>query len=87
MAGKFQTDDLVALRAEIETAIDANRNGHFALTLSDLEMVNSALISLLLCSLRQAEKVQCQLSLSGVPQKLFDMARVGGVESILPFEK
>lgn len=85
--GEFSNREASFLRQEVERLIEQNREGVLSLHLADLSGVNSALISLLLCAMRYAQQHHCRLIFTGAPKKLFDMARVGGVESILPFEK
>ena len=45
---------------------------------------DSAGLALLIEWLRQAKRYQCQLSFRNLPQQLLDIARVSGVETLLP---
>jgi ABC-type transporter Mla MlaB component len=50
---------------------------------SGVESVSSIVVAILLSGLRAANKHSCVLSYVNLPEYLFNMARVGGVESIL----
>ena len=84
LAGRFDVSMVVALRKHLELMISACAGKKFTIQLQELENGNSALLSLLLCCVRKSEQLGCQLILTGMSRSLFDMARVGGVESILP---
>lgn len=87
LSGHCHEADLLRFRGELESLIRSCDSNSFTIRLKDLESVSSALLSVLLCCTRAAEQVGCELSLRGMPQKLYDMARVGGIESILPIQE
>jgi len=76
-----------------ETANEANAllkehvrnraNSNLVIDLVELQSVSSVVLSLLLCGLRAAKEVRCNLSYKNMPQDLYNMARVSGIESIL----
>jgi len=84
ITGRFQEVDLYRVRAELEHAIEQNASKALTVDLEGLESVSSAILSMLLCGVRVAERTQCDLTYISMPQKLHDMARVGGLESVLP---
>ena len=53
--------------------------------LSELKSANTISLSLLLAWLRLANQCNVSLTICGSPVALFDMARVSGLEMILPF--
>lgn len=84
LSGEFHESDVLYLRARLEGLVGNQRSGEFEIHLDEVSSVSSALLSLFLCCARRAESVGCELKLTGIPQKLYDMARVGGLEAILP---
>ena len=56
---------------------------NLTIDLSELSSVNSTVLSVLLTGLRVAKKKSCKLQYNNLSERLFNMARVGGVESIL----
>lgn len=84
IAGAFTETDVLSLRPKLESMIVSRASADLEIDLSQLESVSSPLLSMFLCLYRQADASGCQLAYTDLPQKLYDMARVGGVESILP---
>ncbi len=84
LSGGLSLDEVDGARARLEQEIALQANAALVLDLAELEGRNSVMLSLLFCCLRAAEKASCELRFDQVPQSLFDMARVGGVESLLP---
>lgn len=58
--------------------------GDVLVDLSGVELVDSAAVSLLLGWLRAAQRHQRQLRLTGIPDDLFSLARLYGVDRLLP---
>ncbi len=52
--------------------------------LAQLGSFHSVALSLLLSVMRIAEKASCSVVFSNLPQKMFDVARVGGLDDIIP---
>jgi phospholipid transport system transporter-binding protein len=64
---------------------DGLTRGHeLEIDLCALESAHSIALSLLLCILRLAERKGCTVSFSGLSHDMFDVARVGGLDAILP---
>lgn len=80
-------DELLKVRKELESAIKARAGSNLVIDLSDMTAVSSRVLSLLLCALRHAQSHGCTLKFSGISQGLYDMARVGGIESLLPLQR
>ncbi|GEM_PF-1396136 len=84
VVGECDINDTIALRRELEAYIKKASGKALEIGFQELGSVSSAILSLMLSCERAANKVGCHLSMTGLPQKLYDMARVGGLESILP---
>ena len=82
--GSIALDEIVTLKQALEEKVRAKAGSELCIDLSGLVTVSSVALSLLLCGLRVADKVSCQLSYANMPQKLFDIMRVGGLESLIP---
>jgi len=67
----------------LSKAVSGYRDKSLTIDLSGLNSVNSVVLSVLLKGLRLAKKDSCKLQYSNLPVRLFNMARVGGIESIL----
>lgn len=59
-------------------------NGDLLVDLSGVKLVDSAAVSLLLGWLRVAQRQQRQLRLTGMPEDLLSLARLYGVDRLLP---
>mgnify|MGYP000417930105 CR=1 FL=1 len=87
--GDLPSDDraadknILACRVEIEGIIDFS-GAAVNIDLDQLQGVSSTLLSLMLCLLRYSKQRKCELMFLNMPQGLFNMARVGGVESFFP---
>ncbi len=82
LEGECRLDALPGLRRSLEKEVRAHAGNALTLDLEQFQTVSSAVLSLLLCVLRAASDQECQLHIRSMPPKLFDMARVGGLESI-----
>lgn len=58
--------------------------GDLLVDLSGVNLVDSAAVSLLLGWLRAAQRQQRQLHLTGMPEDLLSLARLYGVDRLLP---
>lgn len=54
------------------------------LNLSDLTHIDSSALCCLTAWIRAANDESCQLRLKEIPKKLFDLARVSGLDDVLP---
>ena len=61
-----------------------NRRDQLIIDCQQVSRSDSAGLALLIEWLRQAKRYNCQLSFRNLPQQLLDIARVSGVESLLP---
>ena len=84
LVGECDINEAIGLRGELEILIRRAAGAPFEIGFQELTSVNSTILSLMLSCVRAADAAGCQRSMSGLPQKLYDMARVGGLESILP---
>lgn len=76
--------NLLQLKAALTNEIQKSKNDDLVIDLEKLTTFNSQVLSLLLCGLRTAHKSQCRVRFDNMPPGLFDMARVGGLDSVLP---
>ena len=86
LVGQCDIDAAVAIRKELELLIRRCSGAQFSIDFKGLESVSSSILSLMLCCLRVAQAERCELSFRNLPPKLYDMARVGGLESLLPLD-
>ncbi|MFE8072101.1 STAS domain-containing protein [Marinobacteraceae bacterium S3BR75-40.1] len=84
LGGHLDNDNIVAAREQGEQAL-RRAEGEMKLDLSGLESFSSVVLSLLLCWMRLARRQGIELILVHIPPKLFDMARVSGLDTLLPF--
>lgn len=88
LSGDFLSpDDQVSIqkcRAELKSIVSLSSGKSLQINLDELKVVSSVVLSILLCLRREANKVSCTLAFVNMSQGLFDMARVGGVESLFP---
>jgi len=75
--------NILACRTEIEGII-ASSGDSVQIDLAQLQGASSTLLSLMLCLIRYSRKRKCELMFVNMPQGLFNVARVGGVESFFP---
>ncbi|WP_163835205.1 STAS domain-containing protein [Spartinivicinus ruber] len=60
--------------------------GSCTVDLAELEDGGSAALSVLLSWMRQAHHLSISLSMINMPIDLYDLARVGGLDSVLPIQ-
>jgi len=68
---------------KLRLIIQSHHSGALQINLSELESVNSVVLSFLLSGIRAASKSACLIRYAGMSDSLFNMARVGGVEGLL----
>jgi len=76
--------NVLVCRSKLEKCIASSAGKSLKVDLAQLSVVSSVVLSLFLCLIREANKVSCELNFVNMSQGLFDMARVGGVESFFP---
>jgi len=75
---------ILKCRSKLERVIALSSDKSLQIDLAHLDAVSSVVLSLLLGFIREANKGSCELIFVNMSQGLFDMARVGGVESLFP---
>ncbi len=85
LAGDVTSENVVSLRTKGENVIRGMSSIGF-IDLAGLGSANTITLSLLLGWLRFANRSNVSLTISQSQGRLFDMARVSGLEMILPFE-
>ena len=75
---------ILKCRSKLEKAIALSSGKSLQINLAQLTAVSSVVLSLFLCLVRESNKVSCDLTFINMSQGLFDMARVGGIESLFP---
>lgn len=82
LSGQVAAADLVEVRASLESLVEAHDAPRVEVCLRELKSYNSQILSLCLCLVRKAKSLGVELEFKDPPQRLFDMARVGGLEFI-----
>ena len=77
--------NVVAQTQRIEAFIDENRD-KAVVNLSEIKSTDSSALACLLAALRCAKSHGCVLSIVSCPDSLLQLAKVCGVDSILPFQ-
>ncbi|UZE95197.1 STAS domain-containing protein [Alkalimarinus alittae] len=85
LVGDVTADNVVSIRSNGE-AIISRMASKGIIDLARLSSANTITLSLLLSWLRFAKHNNVSLTIAHLPSQLFDMARVSGLELILPFE-
>jgi phospholipid transport system transporter-binding protein len=83
--GAVTTDNVVAIRKTGENII-AKLSMDGVMDLSAVSSTSAVTLSLLLAWLRAAKSRNLSLVIRQMPDKLFDMARVSGLELVFPFD-
>lgn len=83
LAGEVTTENAVALRQEGERALKDATDG-LEVDLAGITRSTSAAISVLLCWMREANRLGKKIRFANMPDKMFDVARVSGLDSVLP---
>lgn len=85
LTGDVTSQNVVSLRTKGESVI-RQMTSRGTIDLAGLSSANTITLSLLLSWLRFAKRSNVSLIINQSPGKLFDMARVSGLELVLPFE-
>lgn len=83
LTGEVTTDNAVALRQEGERALKEVA-GTLVVDLAGITRSTSAAISVLLCWMREAERIGKKIQFANMPDKMFDVARVSGLDAVIP---
>ena len=82
LSGELSHSGVIEERKRLEAEIQGQAVDAIAVDLSELRTFNSEVLSLCLCLIRKAQTSGAELRFENTPRKLFDMARVGGIEFI-----
>lgn len=83
LSGELDAGSVIKARAEGEAYIETMR-GCCVLDLKALQSAHSMVLSLVLCWLRAAQRQGVELAIEGMSERLYDMARVSGLDALLP---
>jgi len=83
LSGTLRSDEIRAAKQVLVACVEQCSQKRLEIDVSGLETVSSAVVALLLSGLRVAARQSCTLRYLNFPEYLFNMARVGGVETIL----
>lgn len=83
LSGEVTTLNAVALRQDGERLLK-DAATEVVVDLMGISRSTSAAISVLLCWMREAERLNKQLQFANMPDKMFDVARVSGLDAVLP---
>lgn len=84
--GEVTTINAFTIRVEGEKLLKAAA-GQLTIDLAGITRSTSAAISVLLCWMREAEKSGKKLQFANMPDKMFDVARVSGLDAVLPLTR
>ena len=80
--GDIQVDEALAIRKQGE-ALLAGLTSPVTVDLAKAANVGSVGISILLCWMRKAEALGKRLNIINIPDKMYDVSRVSGLDEIL----
>ncbi len=86
LSGRMDHDAAVDAREQGERLL-AEDPGPWRINLRGLESAHSGVLSLLLCFLRAADRHQRSITFVEMPDRLYDMARMSGLDQLLPLEQ
>ncbi|OUS01772.1 hypothetical protein A9Q81_09370 [Gammaproteobacteria bacterium 42_54_T18] len=83
LEGELNQHTAAVLRIRYASLIEG-ADSQFSVDLSGVSRSNSVGLSLLLCFMRKAKKCNKVLVFVSIPDALFEMARVSGLDDVLP---
>lgn len=85
LQGGVEDSEVREAKLLLATFIESNAHQYKSIRIdvSGIEHVSSVIVAILLSGLRSAKKHSCDLRYVNLSEYLFNIARVGGVESIL----
>ncbi|WP_020409649.1 STAS domain-containing protein [Hahella ganghwensis] len=88
LTGHIDFDNCVKVMQEGERYLSgsAGTGKNVCIDVSGVENAHSVLLSVLLRWLALSEKVQLEASVSGLSGKMFEVARVSGIDTVLPIQ-
>lgn len=84
LRGQFDHRSVLETRAQGEAHIKSLGQRTFRVDLSGVKASDSIFMALLLSWLRLCDARGVEMELVGLPESLFDMVRVSGLDSVLP---
>lgn len=84
LRGRFDYSSILAVRKEGEQLINSLPNGACRIDLGGVESSDSVFMALLLSWFRLCNSRGMTMELVAVPSGLLDMARVSGLDTVLP---
>lgn len=81
VSGRLTMETVATLHA---TGLQPEGDGALEIDFSRVEAVDSAAVSLMLCWLRRAHETHVTLRFSNLPDNLSSLARLYGVDGLLP---
>lgn len=85
LKGAVNADNVMAIR-KVGESIISKLSVDVVIDLSAISSAGAVTLSLLLTWLRAAKNRNISIVVKNMPDKLFDMARVSGLELVLPFD-
>ena len=82
LSGEVAMAECLDVRVSLERLIEAHESPRVVVSLEGLKSYNSQILSVCLCLIRKAKSLSVELEFRDPPERLFDMARVGGLEFI-----
>ncbi len=86
LSGVVDVDNAMALKSEGEELLRSLK-GDIVIDLKGVEHSSSVGVSVLLCWLRAAKAAGNNLVFRAMPAKMFDVARVSGLDDVLPLKE
>ena len=83
LSGVVDVNNAMALKAEGEKLLKAMGES-FVIDMSDVQQSSSVGVSVILCWVRAAREAQKEIQFRNMPAKMFDVARVSGLDEVLP---
>jgi len=83
LEGDLTKETVNALRTAFSRLL-TGPDSHFDIDLSNVGHSTSVGLSLLLCCVRDAKKANKTVAYTNMPKELFEMARVSGLDDVLP---
>ena len=83
LEGVLNQHTVAAMRIRYASLIEG-ADSEFSMDLSGVTRSTSVGLSLLLCYMRKAKRCNKSLVFVSIPDALFEMARVGGLDNVLP---
>lgn len=87
VSGVVDVDNAMALRTKGEELLKSLQGDDIVIDLKGVEQSSSVGVSVMLCWLRAARAADKNLVFRAMPAKMFDVARVSGLDDVLPLKE